>query len=112
MGAPVCLHCFQIFAFYILGLSFFFYSSSGSILGGGGSASAGKGSSTDVFIGNKTSQLASSGTQGRTLDGSVAYSSGTTAAAAADSRQSRIGDKYSKKKTAVTAFTGTGNKLA
>lgn len=43
--------------------------------------------------------------------GAAAAESKESAPVVAPTYQSRIGDKYSKKKTAVSAFTGTGHKL-
>ena len=81
------------------------------------------GKSAPTFRGSDVSGVQKSSiptTGGRTLLGtnnSITEGSGYPNANSAsavlgfESRQSKIGDKYSKKKNAATAFTGTGNKL-
>jgi ubiquitin fusion degradation protein 1 len=63
------------------------------------------------LAGLPTPSSASTGANGSGSAGNSAKAEGKNDEPAAPVYQSRIGDKYSKKKTAVSAFTGTAHKL-
>jgi hypothetical protein len=88
------------------------YSRGGSS-GGGGAGSSGSGSGSNGNNGGagNAGSAAMARMEAQAKVSASAFASSSTAPAAGPVYKSTIGEKYSKKKAAVSAFTGTAHKL-